>query len=484
MRSSIKIKFTVGLTIILVIMGVALNLLIRQVFENNLENAIRTSMRDIMNNSREYINYRMIYKRLPFNSQGLTIEAGEISDYFMATYSSQSQVLDMNGYVLEDGSSLKASASTDKAAKTAKEGKAVISIEYSKNDVKAMLSFPLFYNNEYTGIIIINKSYSDLYSYNNMAINLITIIELSVFLIIFLISFIYLSYIIKPLKNLSNALKSLGEGNYDTKLIVKSKDEIGRLSSEFMNMKLKIKKQINIINSEKEKTLKLERDRKEFFNNVTHELKTPLTAISGYAQMLLDKKLEDPEFKERAIQRIYMESERMHELVLDLIDVSKGVSFADEEKKLIDMLKLINEICDDMEIKAEKYFLSFNRNISTGFILGQNNKIRQLVINILDNAIKYSLRNEQIFIETFSEDEFFVLQVTNKGEMIPQQVYNNIFEPFIRGAKAEESSSRGLGLYICSEIVKDHNGYIHIENGEIIRVIVKIPSSGNTLETT
>lgn len=265
---------------------------------------------------------------------------------------------------------------------------------------------------------------------------------------------------------------------------MKSKDEIGRLSSEFMNMKLKIKNQISIINSEKEKTLRLEKDRKEFFNNVTHELKTPLTAISGYAQMLLDKKLEDPQFKERAIQRIYMESERMHELVLDLINVSKGVSFADEEKNLIDMSKLINEICDDMEIKAEKYFLSLNRDISTVFILGQNNKIRQLVINILDNAIKYSLGNEQIFIKTFIEDKFFVLQVTNKGEMISQEVYNNIFEPFVRGTKAEESYSRGLGLYICSEIMKEHNGYIYIENGEVIRVIVKIPSSGNTLETT
>lgn len=484
MRSSIRIKFTVGLTVILLIMGIALNLLIRQVFENNLENAIRVSMKDIMNNSREYINYRMIYKRLPFNRQGLTIEAGEISDYFMATYSSQSQVLDMDGSVLEYDSSLKTSNSVDKAVETAKEGKAVINISYSKKDVNGMLSFPLFYNDQYIGIIIINKSYSDLYNYNTMAINFITIIELSVFFLIFIISFVYLSYIIKPLKNLTDALKSFGEGNYDVKLIVKSKDEIGRLSSEFMNMKLSIKKQIGIINSEKEKTLRLERERKEFFNNVTHELKTPLTAISGYAQMLLDKKLEDPQFKERAIQRIYMESERMHELVLDLINVSKGVSFEDEEKKLIDMSKLINEICDDMEIKAEKYFLSFNRHISTGFILGQNNKIRQLVINILDNAIKYSLRDEQILIETFSEDKFFVLQVTNKGEMIPQEVYNNIFEPFIRGIKTEESSSRGLGLYICSEIVKEHNGYIHIENGEVIRVIVKIPSSGNTLETT
>lgn len=484
MKSSIKIKFTIGLSIILIIMGVALNLLIRQIFENNLENAIKTSMKDIMNNSREYISYRLIYKKLPFNKQGLTIEAWEISDYFMSTYSSQSQVLDMNGYVLENSSSLKAGANVDKAAKTAMEGKSTINIEHSKNDVKAMLSFPLFYNNEYIGIIIVNKSYGDLYNYNNMAINLITLIELSVFLIIFLISFIYLSYIIKPLKNLTNALKSLGEGNYDAKLIVKGKDEIGRLSSEFMNMKLKIKNQISIINSEKEKTLRLEKDRKEFFNNVTHELKTPLTAISGYAQMLLDKKLEDHQFKERAIQRIYMESERMHELVLDLINVSKGISFADEEKKLIDMSKLINEICNDMEIKAEKYFLSLNRDISTGFILGQNNKIRQLVINILDNAIKYSLRDEQIFIKTFIEDKFFVLQVTNKGEMIPQEVYNNIFEPFVRGTKAEESSSRGLGLYICSEIVKEHNGYIYIENGEVIRVIVKIPSSGNTLETT
>lgn len=484
MKISLKIKFTIGLSFILIIMGLILNLLIVQIFKANLENSIKNSMKDIMKNSREYINYKLTIKNLPFNEQGLSIEAGEIADYFMSTYNAKSYVSDMKGNRIENGEELHQNVQVDKAKKAALEGKAVVSIKYTKNDADSIFTFPLCYNDEYIGLITINKSYSDLYNYNNRTINIITIIEVLIFLLIFILSFIFMSYTIKPLKNLTNGLKSVGDGDYEINLGIRSKDEIGELAKEFMDMKLKIKTQIDVINHEKEKVLKLESSRNDFFNNVTHELKTPLTAISGYAQMLSDKDMEDYEFKNRAIQRIYLESERMHKLVLDLIEVSKGAVFIKEPKIYIEMSKLLNEICDDMEIKAKKYSLTFNKDINEGFIFGANNKIRQLIINILDNAIKYSLKNEKIFVKAFDDKEFFIIEVINKGERITDEVYNNIFEPFVRGTKTGEQSSSGLGLYICNEIVKEHNGQIIIENGDLIKVIVKIPCCGNNLETT
>ncbi|CDI48471.1 alkaline phosphatase synthesis sensor proteinphoR [Clostridium tetani 12124569] len=283
---------------------------------------------------------------------------------------------------------------------------------------------------------------------------------------------------------MTKAVNKVSKGDYNIDFEVKSNNEIGVLSKEFMNMKNKIKNQIYNINAEKEKVIKLEKSRREFFNNVTHELKTPLTAISGYAQILSDENVKDEDFKIRAYNRIYMESERLHGLVLDLIDVSKGLSSVEETREVIDMKKLVIEISEDMSIKANKYNLNLISNINEGFIYGQSNKIRQLIINVLDNAIKYSWRGEKIFLKSFNENNFYILEVYNKGNKIPVNIYKNIFNPFIKSKVSVDSNSRGLGLYICSEIVREHNGDIKIENGERIKVTIKIPCLGNNLEIT
>lgn len=111
-------------------------------------------------------------------------------------------------------------------------------------------------------------------------------------------------------------------------------------------MKDKIQHQIEDIKLQKSKVEKLEKSRVEFFNNVTHELKTHLTAISGYAEMLKDNVVDDMKFKERAVERIYSESERLHKLVLDLIDVSKEISCIEEEWTNLDVKVFVKIPCN------------------------------------------------------------------------------------------------------------------------------------------
>ena len=260
----------------------------------------------------------------------------------------------------------------------------------------------------------------------------------------------------------------MSNGDYTTSIKMQQrKDEVSILSNELIKMKEKIGEQIKTINTEKDKVETLANSRKNFFDNVTHEIKTPLTAITGYAEMLKDNIVEDEKFKKKAIERIYAESERLNTLVLDLINVSKGLSSK--------MDRLINEICDDMKIKSDKYGLSIIRKISKGTILGQNNKIRELLINIIDNAIKYSLKSEVINIKAEEAEEKYVIEVSNKSEVIPKEIYDNIFEPLVKTTNKEEVNSSGLGLFICKEIVTEHNGTIRIENGNIIKVIIEIP---------
>ncbi len=238
-------------------------------------------------------------------------------------------------------------------------------------------------------------------------------------------------------------------------------------------MRDKIKEQIETIESEKRKVYKLEKGRREFFNSVTHELKTPLTAISGYAELLLTGMVQDEDFDKRAIERIYSESDRLHKLVLELIDVSKGMYVIKEELRDVDMKELISQSCNDMNIKANKYSLKIIQNISEGIVKVQQDKIRQVLINIIDNAIKYSSGGNEIYVNSFILDDKYVIEVINHSDPIPNEIFNNIFEPFIK-SNNDNKDSRGLGLYLCNEIIKEHEGEITIENGPLVKVKIDL----------
>ncbi|MEW8957367.1 sensor histidine kinase, partial [Clostridium sp.] len=363
-------------------------------------------------------------------------------------------------------------------------GKAVVNLKYINNSIYGVLTYPLYINDNYLGIVTINKNYKDLYSSYEKAMQFTSLMEVIVFLIIFILIFLIIGRITDPITKLTEAVNMVGEGDYDISIDIKSEDEVGILANEFISMKDKIQNHIENINLQKEKVEKLEVSRREFFNNVTHELKTPLTSISGYAEMLKDEMVKDEEFNKRAIERIYSESERLHGLVLDLIEVSKGLSNVEKDNENIDMKILLSEICDDMTIKAEKYSLKLCTSIKEGYIFGQSNRIRELIINIIDNAIKYSKDNEEIIVNGEERNNYYNIEVSNKGGPIPEEIYNHIFEPFIKSAQSREKQSRGLGLYICSEISKEHKGHISIENGELIKVKIEIPSIGNNLETS
>jgi signal transduction histidine kinase len=273
---------------------------------------------------------------------------------------------------------------------------------------------------------------------------------------------------------LTEATKKFSIGEYNIDVNQKGKDEVAILSREFAMMGNKIKEQIEAINAEKAKVDMMEKSRREFFNSVTHELKTPLTAISGYAQLLLSDMVRDKDFDKRALERIYAESERLYNLVLDLIDVSKGLYTANEDFTEVDIKKLITQICTDMNFKAKRYSLNIVNNLCEGTVKVQESKIRQVIINVLDNAIKYSTNGKDIYVNSSISDNKYIIEIVNTSTPIPQDIYENIFEPFVKSKSNSIADSRGMGLFLCKEILNDHDGEISIKNGEIIKVTIAL----------
>ena len=225
---------------------------------------------------------------------------------------------------------------------------------------------------------------------------------------------------------------------------------------------------------EKDKVTKLEKAKQEFYNNITHELKTPLTGISSYAQ-ILEEGTDDVEFVKRAASRIKQESDRLHGLVVDLIEVSKGKSEIFEDKVDTNLKDIIEKVCIDLQKKADGYEVEFDLNIENSVIKGMNKKLQQLFINVLDNAVKYSVPNSKVNISIINKEKDVDIIIENVNETECIENTEELFKPFIK-INSEERGSRGLGLNICRKIVAMHNGTIKILwSNYKVKTIITLP---------
>ncbi|HDK7155136.1 TPA: HAMP domain-containing histidine kinase [Clostridium botulinum] len=469
----IRYKFITGLIFILIVSMVVMNVAITNVLNSNMENGINNFLKQVMNSTHEYVKYTLVTNSTKDKKEALVEEGNYIIKHISLNYECKCDIRDINYKLIEGNVPEEFRSITKKSKEIVMDGKAVVDLKYKNNGVDAMLTYPIYIDNKYMGIVSIVKNYDTEYRNYKNTINIINIIELGTFIVIFIFLFLRTNKITEPITELTDAIKKLGYGDYDISIVEHGNDEVAILAREFINMRDKIKEQIETIESEKNKVYKLEKGRKEFFNSVTHELKTPLTAISGYAELLLTGMVQDKDFDKRAIERIYSESDRLHKLVLELIDVSKGMYVIKEELKYIDIKELIIQSCNDMNIKANKYSLKIVQNISEGTVKAQQDKIRQVLINIIDNAIKYSYGGNEIYVNSYILDNKYVIEVINNSNPIPDEIFHNIFEPFIKSSN-DNKDSRGLGLYLCNEIIKEHNGEITIENGSLIKVKITL----------
>ena len=483
----IKYKFLLSILSIILIFGIILNIAIRYILIWQMETTITNSLNHIMYSSREAIKYRLDSNEIRLGEDNLDSQGDYLSRYISANFQCTVEMRSLEGRIITDNTDVFFKETLDKGNGSAEDGAAVINLKYKDKELYGILSYPIFINKEKLGILNVVKDFSDDYKESNKMIFFITLIEGFICIFIYLYTYILTTKITKPIVTLTEAVKEVGEGDYSFSVAVNGKDELSILLKEFIGMKDKIKAQIETIKEEKEKVETILKGRKSFFDNVTHEMKTPLTAISGYAEMIMEEVVKDEEFNKRAVERIYLESERLHGLIIDLIKVSKGLSYTKEEVMPIDMKVLIDETCDDMRSKARKNSLSIINIVESGHIFGQVNRIRELVINIIDNGVKYSRNNGEVRVIGKIQDNDYVFIVESMSGYIPEEVYGNIFEPFIKSSKFNEEESRGLGLYICNEIIKDHDGFINITNGEKVivetRILLYENEDGNNLET-
>lgn len=214
---------------------------------------------------------------------------------------------------------------------------------------------------------------------------------------------------------------------------------------------------------------RLEQMRKDFVANVSHELKTPITSIKGFSETLLDGALEDRQTLEAFLNIILKESDRLQTLVQDLLDLSKI-----EQQGFIlniqpfNIVETLNETVAILKGKAEKKDLELNffSKKDELFIEGDVDRLKQIFINLITNAISYTPNKGKVTIDLIEKESKVIIKIIDTGIGVEKQEIPRIFERFYRvdRARSRNSGGTGLGLAIVKHLVEAHKGHIIVES--------------------
>ena len=223
---------------------------------------------------------------------------------------------------------------------------------------------------------------------------------------------------------------------------------------------------------------KLENMRTQFVANVSHELKTPLTSIKGFAETL--KYVDDVATKEKFLNIINEEAERLTRLITDILTLSHIEQQKEVKKQKIDVNKTVEDVYNLMKNTADLKGIQLSvqqQDIKT--LIGDADRFKQMLINLVDNAINYSETGNSVCIGTQSKDDKCILWVKDTGVGIAKQQIPRLFERFYRvdTARSRSKGGTGLGLAIVKHIVLEFNGKIYVESqlGIGSNFIIEIP---------
>lgn len=299
-------------------------------------------------------------------------------------------------------------------------------------------------------------------------------ITISIFIILILIgtngvlTFIVARSIIKPLYRLKSAANEIKAGNLDFEIATYSKDEIGEVCTAFEEMRARLKKSIKV-------QLQYEENRKELISNISHDLKTPITAIKGYIEGIRDGVADTPEKTNKYINTIYTKATDVDKLIDELflyskLDLNK---FAFNFTK-VNVYQYIEDCIEELYFPLLKKNITINYNstyVEPIYVIADVQQLKRVFINIIENAVKYMDKvNGEIVIMIKRAESSVVIEINDNGQGIPVDALPYIFDRFYRADPARNISTggSGLGLSIAKKIIEQHGGYIkaHSVEGE------------------
>ncbi|NEU29243.1 HAMP domain-containing histidine kinase [bacterium LRH843] len=317
----------------------------------------------------------------------------------------------------------------------------------SENESILAVSYPLRANGEIIGVIRFITSLVAVQEQLDMILMYLIILGMIVIAIAAIVSYFLVNSITKPIKVMNEAAYKLAGGNFQVRIEKTKNDELGELAAT-----------LNFMASEVEKHEQL---KNEFIASISHELRTPLTSLKGWG-ITLREVTKDP-FLSEGLGIITNETERLNALVHDLLDFSSlSAGKMSMKKEKLHLNLVVEQVYLQMKTRAERLKINFilDINESIPLIAADSNRLKQVLINLIDNSFKFTAEDGTVSITIVKMDSFVQLSIGDTGKGIPEQELELITGKFYKGRS--NHGGMGLGLAICKEIIDAHGGNMQI----------------------
>lgn len=369
---------------------------------------------------------------------------------------SQVQILDNSSNVLFDS---QGSSNIGKKIKTQDVNNANKG-EYSYQKIKnkktgeevIALSYPLSDNQKQIGILRLISSTSKVKENVNNQMIVFVFFGLIIYLFALIVSYYAAKKLTVPIKKLTKVGERLAQGDFKVKANESGKNEISELGQT--------------LNYMSENIVKREDMKNDFISSVSHELRTPLTSIKGWAITLQSKEIQkNEEMLSQGLIIIENEGERLSLMVEDLLNFSRLSSSSFQyEKENLNIVEIVREVYHQLYPRSlnEKINFEFKTAYDNIIVDCDKNRIKEVFINIIDNAMKFTDKEGHVDLMITKDDDNVVIEIKDDGEGIKEDEIPFVSSKFFKGSSSK--SQTGLGLSICEEIVKAHDGKLIIKS--------------------
>ncbi len=325
------------------------------------------------------------------------------------------------------------------------------------------------FNSEYNSVRMVT-SLTEIDSTIKGYILAVTIVCTVIILIIITTGLYFAGSIVKPIRQISNIARKFALGDFSVRIQNDSDDEIGDLCTA--------------INHMADELSTAEAMKNEFISSVSHELRTPLTAIKGWAETLMVDGGEDPETMKKGVGVIVNETERLSQMVEELLDFSRMQNghFTLQSANM----DILAELGDAVLIYSDKarrdnITIIYDEPEMLAFVFGDKNRIRQVFINIIDNAVKYSSAGDTVTIKAMEKDDNVIVSVADTGCGIKESDLAKVKTKFYKANHTRRGS--GIGLAVADEIISMHGGSMDITSkgeGMGTTVTITLPAKSDS----
>lgn len=309
-------------------------------------------------------------------------------------------------------------------------------------------------------VIYIVNAYdaSSIYEEKDRQMQVIFVNDVIILSVITIAVFTFSIYLTRPISKLNKTSKKIASGQFNERVNIKSKDEIGELSESFNIMAKEVEDKINQLNLQV-------KQKNDFINAFTHELKTPMTAMMGYSDLLRLKKC-DEKISQKALNYIYSETKRLESLSLKLMKLmsltEENIEFS--EINIVDFLEKI------VKVESELFSnIKIELDLEEGIVKGDKELLEVVLRNLIENSKNSKPKDNKILVKgEILENKNYRISVIDKGKGIPKEHLERVTEDFymVDKSRSRESNGSGIGLSLVKKILEFHNSKIVIESQE------------------